>query len=381
MHKFLCLHIVIVMILYRAIAVLFEVDVSPQREGPSRARGALERNLSGGFAFEIALPEEKNMPTPKKNSKTVRAVQAVSAQGVCRLQIRVFDGTRSPFPSGKNVLYRLIDSSQKEVVTTEKKTAVLTCEFPFHDNFMDAYTVIVFSDGYKQAGFTPVKLSPQLNTAVDLMLIPKDGHPNFADATWDWVKTNLSFLTNGVSDSDGRDLYEQLMEDKPLSLAALLNITTAMKAIRLPQGSPLDYLRQVKWDDTLAQDRFFAYCDAKLLEQVRTAAAQGEFAPETNSAFFHPGATASWKQVQFGEANVQLTFHENDTKVIDGTSCIVVEPDIDYYKDLGAHALLEVIPNAITHGLTNPEMVYVLRWIAGRHAGVAEFDPPYTIVV
>jgi hypothetical protein len=153
-----------------------------------------------------------------------------------------------------------------------------------------------------------------------------------------------------------------------------------MKEIRLPVGNPLDYLRQLKWDDSFAQDRFFAYCHPKLLEQVRIAAAQGEFAPETDSAFFHPGATASWKQIQFGEANVQLTFHESDTKVIGGLQCIAVEPDIDYFKDLGAHALLEVFPNAFTHGLTNPEEVYVLRWIAGRHAGVAEFNPPYTIV-
>jgi len=54
--------------------------------------------------------------------------------------------------------------------------------------------------------------------------------------------------------------------------------------------------------------------------------------------------------------------------------------DIDYFKDLAAHALLEVLPNALSGGLTNPEEVYVLRWIAGRHAGVAEFKPPYTIV-
>jgi hypothetical protein len=60
-------------------------------------------------------------------------------------------------------------------------------------------------------------------------------------------------------------------------------------------------------------------------------------------------------------------------------NCILVEPDLDYYKDLAAHALLEVIPNALTGGLTKPEEVYVLRWIAGRHAGVAEFNPPYTI--
>jgi hypothetical protein len=53
--------------------------------------------------------------------------------------------------------------------------------------------------------------------------------------------------------------------------------------------------------------------------------------------------------------------------------CIKVEPDIDYFQDLGAHTLLEVIPNSITHGLTDPKKVYVLRWLAGRHAGVPEF--------
>jgi len=43
--------------------------------------------------------------------------------------------------------------------------------------------------------------------------------------------------------------------------------------------------------------------------------------------------------------------------------CIKVEPDIDYFQDLGAHTLLEVIPNSITHGLTDPKKVYVLRWM------------------
>ena len=270
--------------------------------------------------------------------------------------------------------------NQNEVIDEERKAALLNCRFTFHDNFMDNYTVIAFSNGYRQAGFTPVKVSPPTNTVLDLMLIPKESGFNFADATWDWIKQNLPFMAKGADDTGGKARYENLMEDKAPSLAALLNITTAMKEIHLPVGAPLDYLRQLKWDDTLAQDRFFAYCDPQLMDQVRIAAAQGEFAPEFNSAFFHPGATASWKQVEFGEANVQLTFHENDKVVIDGVSCILVEPDIDYYKDLGAHALLEVIPNALTHGLTNPEVVYVLRWIAGQHAGVAAFNPPYTIV-
>jgi hypothetical protein len=57
----------------------------------------------------------------------------------------------------------------------------------------------------------------------------------------------------------------------------------------------------------------------------------------------------------------------------------VVEPDIDYYKDPLAHAIIEVALNAVTHSLTDPRQVYVLRWMAGRHAGVPNFDPPYLL--
>ena len=154
-----------------------------------------------------------------------------------------------------------------------------------------------------------------------------------------------------------------------------------MKTIQLPAKTPLDYFKEVLWDESLAQDRFFGYADRSLVDQVRMAAMEGEFAPEPSPGLFHPDATSSFKQVQFGEANVQLTFHEKDTKTIGGVQCIKVEPDIDYYKDLAAHTLLEVIPNSITHGLTDPKKVYVLRWIAGRHAGVPEFAPPYMIAV
>src|SRR6202012_1212537 len=111
-------------------------------------------------------------------------------------------------------------------------------------------------------------------------------------------------------------------------------------------------IKELIWDDTMAQDRFFAWVDAAILPQIMQAAAQGALAPEVAASLFHPGATRSWKQVQFGEANVQLTFHENDTKTINGTQCVMIEPDIDYYKDLAAHALLEVVTNKLTNSLT-----------------------------
>src|SRR5262249_30905017 len=209
---------------------------------------------------------------------------------------------------------------------------------------------------------------------------PKKNRFNFADAGWDRIKTVYPFLASGASDTDGRARYTNLMEKKPKALACLLNLCTAMGQIFLSEGTPLTCIKQVIWDNSLAQDRFFAYCDPRLLDLVKSAAQQGQFVPEFGSSIFHPGATASWKQVQFGEANVQLTFHENTRETGDGLECIVVEPDIDYFRDAAAHGLLEVLRNKLTSGLTDPEAVYALRWIAGRRAGIPEFNPPYTIV-
>lgn len=308
----------------------------------------------------------KTKPSPRSSTSSV--------------QINVFDGTRRPLNPRTSVLFRVFDGNQKQVYVDEIRTNSLEVnKLKFWDNFGDNHTILVSADGFHQAGFTPVMLSPSARPKVDLMLLPKNGSYRFAEATWDAIRSRFPFVGSGVVDGVGRERYENLMETRADSLASLLNICTAMEQIHLPQGTPLAYLKQIKWDDSLAQDRFFAYCDIQLLEQVRTACQHGAFAPETGSGFFHPGATASWKQTQFGEANVQLTFHEEDKKTIQGVQCICVEPDIDYYKDLGAHTLLEVIPNSITHGLTNPKAVYVLRWIAGRRAQIPEFNPPYTI--
>jgi len=112
---------------------------------------------------------------------------------------------------------------------------------------------------------------------------------------------------------------------------------------------------------------------------VKAAAQQKHFAAEINPGLFHPGATCSWKQIEFGEANVQLTFHEGDKRSIGDVACVMVEPDIDYFRDLGAHAILEVVANALTQSRTNPAQVYVLRWIAGRSKRAPEFAPLYTI--
>jgi hypothetical protein len=298
-----------------------------------------------------------------------------------KLQLRIFDGSRQPFAAPANFLITITDGNRNQQVRDYFPSNDITFDLPFYDNFGDNYSVIVWADGYQQAGFMPVKLSEQYTRILDIMLIPHDPGFSFVNARWEAVSAKYPFIAKGVDNATGAKLYDTLLDQQEKSLACFLNLVEAMAHIQLSQGTPLDYIQQLRWDGDWGprQDRFFAWCDPALINQLKIATAKGLFSQEINPGLFHAGATSSWKQIQFGEANVQLTFHENDRVMIDGVECILVEPDIDYYKDLGAHAIFEVIPNAITHALTEPTDVYVLRWIAGRQAGVPEFAPLYTI--
>ena len=298
------------------------------------------------------------------------------------LHIGSFDGQRQPVPQDFEVLVTLRNGMQEELFRDYRKASELHFALPFYDNLADNFAVIAFAKGHEQAGFYPVRLSAKSPQYLDLMLLPKDSAFHFAGARWEDLPARhpgmARLLAAGAAPDAARDRYTDLMEDHPATLACFFNIGTALQQTHLPAGGPLDYCKELIWD-RLAQDRFFAWADVRLVEQVRRAAEQHLFSPEPDPGTFHPGATSSFKQIQFGEANLQLTFHEGETRTIDGTPCVVVEPDIDYYKDLGAHALLEVIPNTFTGTLTDPRQVYVLRWMAGRRAGIPEFDPPYTI--
>jgi len=306
------------------------------------------------------------------------------------LTINLFDGTRKPIGAGTQVLLTVIDGNQKQIVR-DYYPVPKKFDVPIYDNFGDNYTVLASAKGYKDAGFTPIKMAADAEHSVDLMLMPDDATFNFRDALWPTLKQGhpgfAAILTQGAAnDAAAEARYTQLLEMQPGSLASFLNLATAMSAINLvddnnqPAGTPLDYIKGVIWDKTFEEDRFFGWADPKLTHLLEIATQKKEFAPEFDPSIFHGTATRSWKQIQFGEANVQLTFHEKDPiQQIGGINCVKIEPDIDYYKDLLAHFLLEVAVNGLTHSLTDPKQVYVLRWIAGRHAGVADFDPPYVI--
>jgi hypothetical protein len=304
------------------------------------------------------------------------------ADNTSSLRLRIFDGTRQLFSKQASFLISIVDGQQEQQIREFYTTNDMTFEgLPFYDNLFDNYTVLVSADGYQQAGYVPVKLSNQYEKTLDIMLIANDPGFSFVNARWPEALAAYPFLGGDVSDAAGAARYDDLLDKTEKSLACLLNLGEAMSQIALSQGTPLDYIKEVRWDAPYApaQDRFFGWCDVRLIDQVKVAAAAGKFAVENAPGLFHPGATSSWKQIQFGEANVQLTFHENDTKMIDGVSCVMLEPDIDYYRDPAAHVILEVVPNALTHSLTEPAQVYVLRWIAGQTAGIPEFAPLYTI--
>ena len=307
----------------------------------------------------------------------------------CSLSVNLFSGAREPLAQGTQVLLTLRDGNQNAVALPNNgifdASSIAVNGLPFFNNFGDSYSVVASAGGYGQAGFTPVTVSPQAPAPVDLMLLKRDPSFNFGPASWERLRQThpefASLLAAGADDdSAAQDRYTQLMETQPAVLACFFNLATAMSQIYLPAGTPLDYIHQIIWDDSQQQgpqqDRFFAWADPKLIDQILQAGPT-RFAPEVDAGLFHPGATRSWKQIQFGEANVQLTFHEGQKQNIGGIECVVIEPDIDYYKDLLAHAILEVAYNAISHTLTDPRQVYVLRWMAGRQAGIPNFDPPY----
>jgi hypothetical protein len=328
---------------------------------------------------------------------------AATAPGMATgsLRVNLFDATRQPVPANLSTLLRVFDGNQKQIVSQFVDGPNIPIPgVPFYDNFGDLYRIVAHARGYQDTGLYPVRILPQKLVDADLMFLPENGGFHFdSPATIQTSHPKIyKLLANGLSDAQFQQNYGDAMENKAQQLGALLNISTAMESIPLPDGvtarTPLDFYWQLEWD-LIAQDRFWAWVDASLVPAVSKAADLRIFAEEANPQTLHKGipgrvdpATKSWKEIRFDVANVQLTFHETTRKTIavpDGAGgatnvdCVIAEPDIDYYKDLGAHGLLEVLPNLLTGGLTDPQVVYMLRWMATRQEHLPDFNPPCTI--
>ena len=326
-----------------------------------------------------------------------------------QILVNIYDGARQPLSPDVPWLARVMDGRSPSERATQTfadlKGPSKLFGVPVFDNFFDDYTVVISPAGFQDTGWFPVHVHPSAPVILDLLTLPKDGSLHFTEATWAHLLASrpgiAAIIQRGCEPESAPDSYGTVLESRPKALACFLNIVTAMAEMQLPSGNtPLDYYWNINWplksetdadwltqlDDVFRQDRFFCYVDAAILPDIRLAAKQGSFAPEANPSSFHADATESYKQTQFDVANVQLTFHGRDTAVQfrdDGSpvSCVKIEPDIDYYKDLLSHGLLEVAPNAITHGLTDPSVAYSFRWMAGSRAGLPPFNPLFTVEV
>ncbi len=102
--------------------------------------------------------------------------------------INLVDGTRQPLAGNVKWSARIHDgrppSQWRMVDVPGAGSAELIKGLTFFDNLFDSYTVIVNSDGFDDAAWMPVHLSPAKPAAVDLMLMPKEAHLNFSNASW-----------------------------------------------------------------------------------------------------------------------------------------------------------------------------------------------------
>jgi len=259
---------------------------------------------------------------------------------------------------------------------------------PFFDNLNDRYRVVVSDGHYQDAGLFPVTVKAGAEIGIDLMMVAKNPVYNFAQAGF----ANLTAIDPKISDIFSADLkgdtaaaaqrWSGKFETAPVP-ACVLNILTIMANSTLAGGQQiLGFLKQMIWDadgaNKMAQDRFFGWADKTLVDSLQQQPQAGDvrFAPA--DASLHPGATRSWKAKQYSEANLQLTFHENDAPPAGQPNLVKVEPDIDYFDDPLAHFFLEVIPNGFAGSLTDPSHVMSLRWMAEHRAG-KDFNPLYTI--
>src|SRR5260370_29397436 len=110
---------------------------------------------------------------------------APTRAGGGRGMVNVLDGTRTLYSDDALILVTARDGNQKvQSRDFHDDPSVFFTGLPLFNNFGDDYTFLAAADGYKDAGFFPVKLAANVDLTVDLMLIPKSNSFNFAQATW-----------------------------------------------------------------------------------------------------------------------------------------------------------------------------------------------------
>lgn len=298
------------------------------------------------------------------------------AEKLGTLTLRMFDGARLPL-AGKDILVSLWDGNQRRVHWAYHTASSVQFTIPLADNFVDSYRVAVSAKGYRDAGQTNVRVSDE-PAQVDLMLLPRKAKFEFAGLAGlngDLGRLVTAHLTSRYG-SATEDTYILLQKEFSEGLATVLNIAGAFTGFA---QHPLSFAEKF---NSLAPDRFFAEAQDAFVGFLESATKEGLFQVAPHG--LHPGSDFSYKEVRYPEANVQFTI----TRLPDHK--VTIDADIDYFSDLASHFFLEVFPQDLIPAilgtakrLTNPMVVYALRWMAmqRKSAGAGlTFQPAYKIV-
>ncbi len=301
------------------------------------------------------------------------------------ISVYVYDGTRT-LMAEERLFVRLRNGLGKEVFSGYIRGPVIRfTRLPFHDNSSDNYTVNVSAIKYRSAGVAGVKVMKVGDTKAAIMLLARESAYDFSNAQWRILKLQkpefIRILSAGAANENDAELrFYTLLRQTPDSAACLLNILAALESFRADElAAPLSYLQELTWDATMAPDRFYGYVRKEFVDAVVEAQKRKVFGKVAFPSIEHKGATRSFRELSFTQGNLQITFHEGTSKLIDGQHCIRVEFDIDYYRDLLSHLFQEVIPNTVTNRSTDPQKVYRLRWTASINHGRV-FVPSFSLV-
>jgi hypothetical protein len=299
--------------------------------------------------------------------------------------------------AGEEILLTVRDGREKTVVRQFFRGPKVGVKTDFTNSTQDHHVILASLKRHRDAGFMPVRVQEKDDTPVHLMLLPREARFAFASfAQVEHDHPELFALFDRCFNATAAAQFE-LLQNGPMRapLACLLNIVEALAILPLAAGQQhtnlVDYIHSLEVKESLQwlrQDRFFAWVDPDIETAIKANGNVFRQAPDA----LHPGARISYKQFGFGEANVQITLHPEHQGQPGGQELIKAEFDIDYFRDDGAHLLLEVFPNMLkrfvfgsgsSQSLTDPVTAYGMRWIASKQAKpgqqLREFRPAFGI--
>src|ERR1039457_1007867 len=151
--------------------------------------------------------------------------------------LNVYDGKRQLLDKAVKWSAQAIDgrglNERATLVFPDLRGGSQLLNVPFFDNFGDNYTIVVTADGYEADAWRPVTVSGSGPVTADILLLPKNGAPHFAGATWDQLSRWRPHVPRrlravGRAREAAGAMCPRGYENSPAAIACFLNLVTAM---------------------------------------------------------------------------------------------------------------------------------------------------------